>query len=763
MNDFSEFSDEKFDVKAWINRACFVQNSDEPLERSLAELEMRLQLNAEEIESSLHDLSVNAMRRIPVAVQESYRLLGEIQGMQDQLRGLAASVNHDASAAVASVNNLQRLDKVKGNMESAFSTLREATELSGLFVKVEEVFMTGDLPRVAEILSSMRRSLNLVGDVPEFRAGRQKLRTLEDRLQGLVEGSLGEALTKGGEEESIKQLCALLLAVDRVSTVEQLYVTAKSTVVQVTWEEVSGMSSASSQRTNTPSDLMGWLPRFFSWLSTFLENEAGWCLRILPSHQQFLTTGLHKAVFSKVSQGIKNCLNRSNGRAAAPTIATLTEVQKELTALTTNLAGHLKGCEPQVVRELLSLLYSPVEETIASYGSLEQVQLSTELGACPQQGTVSNAEELLSSVASSSKAAFSILSQAVGRCLALTGGTEFRSLLQVVDKELSSFLVKIQASIQGLHAKHTGASVSGGMPLVGGQGDDSEEVSNTLLVLLTYADLAAGLSKLEAELRKVVSISNTVPKLLTLAEQAPTVEVLTDPVSLRIIGSTADTKVTDKLKALLDKVKDDPRFMALPGAAASLEAVHGTITTLLSDALLSKVKNQLKALPNMPEWSKSGPLKNSSPVVLPSFHAYPLPYITSIGEYLMTMPQQLEVLMAEEESAAASGSGANVEELAAEWLDRVVTGAANIYVQQIMKIPELGLHGGLQLAADVEYFCNVISALHGAPPSSLLTVQLFAGQPNESFSESAAQAIADGGADQGMLRALAAMRKIALS
>jgi hypothetical protein len=139
MNDYSEFSDERFDVKAWINRACSAQNSEEPLERSLAELEMRLQLNAEEIESSLHDLSVNAMRRIPVAVQEIYRLLGEIQGMQDQLRGLASNVNHHASVATASVSNLQRLDKVKGNMESACNTLKEATELSGLFVKVSHM------------------------------------------------------------------------------------------------------------------------------------------------------------------------------------------------------------------------------------------------------------------------------------------------------------------------------------------------------------------------------------------------------------------------------------------------------------------------------------------------------------------------------------------------------------------------------------------------------------------------------------------------
>ncbi len=138
MTDFSEFAEEGFDLKAWINRACaqVTATTEEPLERSLAELEMRLQLTAEEIESSLHDLSVQAMRRIPVAVQEIYRLLGEIQGMQDQLRGLATGVKRDASSAMESVANLEQLDKVKRNIESACSTLKEATELSGLFVKV---------------------------------------------------------------------------------------------------------------------------------------------------------------------------------------------------------------------------------------------------------------------------------------------------------------------------------------------------------------------------------------------------------------------------------------------------------------------------------------------------------------------------------------------------------------------------------------------------------------------------------------------------
>lgn len=136
MSDLAEFADEAFDPKAWINQRALA-SGEGPLERHLAEVEMRLQLTAEDIEASLHDLSVQAMRRIPFAVQEIYRLQGDVQGMQDQLGGLASGIKRDASDASETVVHLQRLDNVKRNMDAACNTLKEATELSGLLVQVD--------------------------------------------------------------------------------------------------------------------------------------------------------------------------------------------------------------------------------------------------------------------------------------------------------------------------------------------------------------------------------------------------------------------------------------------------------------------------------------------------------------------------------------------------------------------------------------------------------------------------------------------------
>ena len=53
--------------------------------------------------------------------------------------------------------------------------VQEATELSALFLRVETVFAGGDVPAIAEMLATMRRSLLLVGDVPEFKGGMERL------------------------------------------------------------------------------------------------------------------------------------------------------------------------------------------------------------------------------------------------------------------------------------------------------------------------------------------------------------------------------------------------------------------------------------------------------------------------------------------------------------------------------------------------------------------------------------------------------------
>ena len=70
MADLDAFSARNFDPKAWINQACLARPAQDPLERHLAELEMRLHLAAEDVEVALQEQSRDALYRIPAAVQE---------------------------------------------------------------------------------------------------------------------------------------------------------------------------------------------------------------------------------------------------------------------------------------------------------------------------------------------------------------------------------------------------------------------------------------------------------------------------------------------------------------------------------------------------------------------------------------------------------------------------------------------------------------------------------------------------------------------
>lgn len=65
------------------------------------------------------------------------------------------------------------------------------------------------------------------------------------------------------------------------------------------------------------------------------------------------------------------------------------------------------------------------------------------------------------------------------------------------------------------------------------------------------------------------------------------------------------------------------------------------VNDLVYEVLISKVRSKLTDVARMPVWSAE---EEDNSFDLPSFSAYPLPYVTSIGEYLFTLPQQLEPL-----------------------------------------------------------------------------------------------------------------------
>ena len=76
-----------------------------------------------------------------------------------------------------------------------------------------------------------------------------------------------------------------------------------------------------------------------------------------------------------------------------------------------------------------------------------------------------------------------------------------------------------------------------------------------------------------------------------------------------------------------------------------------------------QVKEQLDAVAHHNVWGQSAPANEFN---LPSFSAYPGPYVTAVGEYLMMLPTLLESVLAD--GVESAEDDVNVD---GEWLDKV--------------------------------------------------------------------------------------------
>ena len=122
---------------------------------------------------------------------------------------------------------------------------------------------------------------------------------------------------------------------------------------------------------------------------------------------------------------------------------------------------------------------------------------------------------------------------------------------------------------------------------------------------------------------------------------------------------------------------------------------------------------------------------SESEVALPSFSLQPSEYAVELGEYLLTVVQQIEPfvaqqrddeLLAAEATAASTATGTAgstteryVELDASYWLQRLASGTCSLLCSSICSLPQTALQSTgtcRQLAADLDYIANVLQAIN---------------------------------------------------
>ncbi|CAN6173190.1 unnamed protein product [Urochloa humidicola] len=785
--DASEFGAEGFDPKQWINAALDARHPSEPLDRFLADAEERLRAAADDAAAALERDSGDALRRVPLACRDALRLRDDAVALRAHLASVLQSLSLAEGSSAESIAALAQIDTVKQRMEAAYTTLQDAAGLAQLSQSVEDVFSSGNLPKAAETLATMRHCLSAVGEVAEFANVRKQLEVLEERLDEMVQPRLVDALSNR-KVDAVQDLRGILIRIERFKSLEVQYTKIHVKPLKKLWEDFDLKQRASrldmekfgGESINGLS-FSSWLPNFYDETLLYLEQEWKWCLTAFPEEYKSLVPKVLIETISELNSSFVSRVNIATGDVVPETrsvykgildvlsgdlpkgtklqnkhLQALIELHNMTATFARNIQHLFSESDLAVVLNTLKAVYSPYETFKARYGQMERAILSAEMAGIDIRGAVPRGvgaqgielSETVRRMEESIPQMIVLLEAAVERCISLTGGSEADELVVALDDIMLQYISNLQEALKSLRIvcgldsdalkKDAGLEKKEAQRLVDVSEEEEWSIVQGALQILTVADcLTSRTSVFEASLRATLARIGTNFSLSGFGsslDKSPTA-IADEKADLPLGGCAALDIAAIRLSDLPEKSKKlltvleqskDPRFHALPLTSQRVAAFSDTVNELVYDVLISKVRQRLSEVARLPIWSS---VEEQGGLPLPSFSAYPQAYVTSVGEYLLTLPQQLEPL-----AEGISGNEAGNDEaqfFATEWIFKVAEGATALFMEQLRGIHYITDRGAQQLAADIEYLSNVLSALSMPIPPFLSTFHACVSTPRD--------------------------------
>ncbi|KAL1540169.1 Golgi transport complex subunit 7 [Salvia divinorum] len=806
MVDLSSFSEEKFDPKKWINGAVQQRHSQDPVEKHLVDLEMKLQMVSEEIAASLEEQSSAALLRVPRASRDVLRLRDDALSLRSSVASILISLKKAEGSSAESITALAKIDTVKRRMEAAYETLQDAAGLTQLSSTVEDVFSSGDLPRAAETLANMRHCLTAVGEVAEFANIRKQLEVLEERLDSMVQPRLTDALNNK-KANVAQEMRGILIRIGRFKSLENYYTKVHLRPIKKLWEDFE-LKQQSTKLANEKNEMeqfsrnvdsqshvqtlsfARWLPSFYDELLLYLEQEWKWCILAFPEDYKTLVPKLLTETMAAICTSFVSRVNVATGKVVPETKALAKgvldilsgdlpkgvkihtkhlEALIELHNLTGSFARNIQhvfsDSNQHVLLDTLKAVYLPYETFKQRYGQMEHGVLSGGIAVLDLRGVstriigVQGVElsETVRRMEESIPLVILLLEAAMERCINFTGGSELDELILALDDVTLQYITILQENLKALRAvcgvdvtvdnvlgkKETGSDRHARKVDFSSNEEEWSYVQGALQILTVSDCLTSRISVFEASLKSTLTRLSTNLSFSVIGSNldqnqsrlddndgtggsSTAGKASLDVAALRLVDVPEKAR---KLFSLLEQSKD-PRFHALPLASQRVAAFSEAVNELVYDVLILKVRQHFNDLSNLPIWSS---VEEASAYPVPSFSAYPQSYVNNVGEYLLTLPQQLEPL-----AEGISNSDANAEDaqfFATEWMFKVGEGASALYIEQLRGILKITDRGAQQLSVDIEYLSNVLSALSMPTPPVLATFQTCFSTPRDQLKD----------------------------
>ncbi|XP_039761848.1 conserved oligomeric Golgi complex subunit 7 isoform X2 [Pararge aegeria] len=619
-----------------------------------------------QLSNSLDETTSQIVSSVPRILQDAATLQLEGAMLQQKLVTLEQQVQGVEEQTGHSIQSLQRIDQLKSSLENAASALREADKWVALATSLEEILESGvptqkdKLAELAKQVAAMTASLEVLSDSTDYETKRVQLETLFNRLEAAITPPFVEALTLMDADRT-RAYVGVFRGMSRSVSACRCWRRAAASVHAHSWarahhQELRPLTTMLAEDAEKQVD----------WLISVLKSDTplGELLRLYTD----LLLSLDPSPTKIVTANFKLCQTPDEGIALL--IDLKTDIDGFINCIRNVIDAPRSNKEelvPATLRELGRAAYAPLRELMPKYTDIQTTLFLSHLDdpMLKQEDLLEYSRAVLS-MAERSEGWFHT---AYNRGKSIAGQATYPFYAPAVEAFTSALLNLITS-----HTRHIESSFLSSVNAGENAGVLSETFPASLLLESAVTQLLGVLAD-----RQRVEETDEEPK-----PQHPLLDLPTF-----ILDADA---------------RDTPR--APPPSVAGLRRAKDVLRNLARSILRNPIDIQLDKIPQLSVWHNNDALSTD----LPDFALSPQEYITEIGQYLMTLPQHLEMHLSEKQAPW-------------QFLTELCTHTCEVYAEKILNIRNMDALGTKRCLTDMTYLSSVVDDLGGSVTPALKSLE----------------------------------------
>ncbi|KAF7379665.1 hypothetical protein HZH68_016613 [Vespula germanica] len=748
--DVSAFSEDTFDAKEWINKTFKSTEAQENKDAFVSSLVMKLQLYVQQVNSALEETSQSVLSSLPRVLRDSQLLQQEALALKEKMASVKQEIAKVEECTVSSIESLERLDRIKTQLETAKRGLHEADNWSALANDVEEVFESGDIEVIASKLFSMQKSLAMLINVVDYEDKKLQLEGLKNRLEAMASPKLVQAFNTGNLDQS-KVYVDIFNKMERLPQLLKYYHNCLKVSLGQEWRRTIELAQ--------DENLTYWLNTYYDKLLSTWHEQVKWCHQVFPNTSSEILINVYADLLRSLDPSISECIESLLKQYSnAMQLSLLLELKQLTRHFAVNISGAIETLSltksvnrnvlnnettantktfNQYIISLAQAIYAPYVPYVMKYKTYEVAQLEQQLQSLDLLHD--DLSDTINSLSLSISRVIGYAHEANKRCKLFTDGCGYPGLLKALNIYFDKYIIKYQATIRQLERKKV-------------KQEDWNLFQMCLTLMQSIGEFLGQVHQFEKSL--VIDIIESNNKLLSHTA-GPFNQYK------KLLLETAGQTELEQLVASFQK--EDKTI---------LDSVIKPIHKLCSDlhhatyeVIFAPIFTQLLLVQKAPAWSGDANKMHLS-TDLPDYSFAPQEYITQVGQYLMTLPQHLEPFLLRDNPSLTLAlkaadpqyaQGSTESGFTGILLDIIARGTCQMFHDQTLAIGRLSSVACKQLATDIDYVGNVLEELGLSLSENLQHMSLLLRLPPEEYQSGSS------GCNARVVAAVRQMRNITLS